>query len=221
MGRARVVSPPPQDYIPEPLVAQPIEVEIEEVIIQDWIDGNLEEELEETESNEPSPEELEKERIAQQKHEEILRQREHDKKEARRQARLLKKDAKQDPKLLAEIEALRRSNEELARDKEAAEKAREETIVAMRNKVTEQRGNQLNIVKQRTPSVWSRVKAFFRRRRIDLATVAKSNYEVAIIQRARVAVPKMLDDIEKMHEQLTILEELIAKYVEREKIKDR
>lgn len=218
MGRVRVVSPPPQDYIPEPLVAQPIEVEIEEVIIQDWIDGNLEEE---TESNEPSPEELEKERIAQQKHEEILRQREHDKKEARRQARLLNKDAKQDPKLLAEIEALRRSNEDLARDKEAAEKAREETIVAMRNKVTEQRGNQLNIVKQRTPSVWSRVKAFFRRRRIDLATVAKSNYEVAIIQRARVAVPKMLDDIEKMHEQLTILEELIAKYVEREKIKDR
>ena len=221
MGRARVVSPPPQDYIPEPLVTQPIGVEIEEVIIQDWIDGNLEEEIEETESDGPSPEELEKERIAQEKYEEIQRQREHTEKEAKRQERLQKKQAKKDPKLLAEIEALRRSNEELARDKEAAEKAREETIVAMRNKVTEQRGNQLNMVKQRAPSVWSRMKAFFRRRRIDLATVAKSNYEVAIIQRARVAVPKMLDDIEKMHEQLTILEELIAKYVEREKIKDR
>ena len=47
------------------------------------------------------------------------------------------------------------------------------------------------------------------------------NYETAILQRARIAVPKMLDDLEKMHEQLTILEELIAKYVERQKIKDR
>lgn len=221
MGRARVVSPPPQDYIPEPLVAQPIEVEIEEVIIQDWIDGNLEEEIEETESNEPSPEELEKERIAQEKYEEIQKQREHAKKEAKRQERLQKKAAKKDPELLAEVEALRAANDKLTRDKEAAERAREETIVAMRNKATEQRGNQLNMVKQRTPSLWSKVKSFFRRRRIDLATVAKSNYEVAIIQRARVAVPKMLDDIEKMHEQLTILEELIAKYVEREKIKDR
>jgi hypothetical protein len=181
----------------------------------------MEEETVEVETIEPSPEELDKERIAQQKHEEIQQRRELDKKESDRQARLLKRAAKKDPKLLAEVEALRLANEQLTIDKEAAEKAREETIVAMRNKVTEQRGNQLNMVKQRTPSLWSRVKAFFRRRRIDLATVAKSNYEVAIIQRARVAVPKMLDDIEKMHEQLTILEELIAKYVEREKIKDR
>lgn len=219
MARARVVAPPPQDYIPESLVSLPPPPEIVEE--QTWVDGNMEEEIEETESNEPSPEELEKERIAQQKHEEIQQRRELDKKESDRQARLLKRAAKKDPKLLAEVEALRLANEQLTIDKEAAEKAREETIVAMRNKVTEQRGNQLNMVKQRAPSLWSKVKSFFRRRRIDLATVAKSNYEVAIIQRARVAVPKMLDDIEKMHEQLTILEELIAKYVEREKIKDR
>jgi hypothetical protein len=30
MGRARVVAPPPQDYIPEPLVAPVIEIELEE-----------------------------------------------------------------------------------------------------------------------------------------------------------------------------------------------
>lgn len=169
---------------------------------------------------ESSPEELERERIAQEKHEEIIRQKAAAEKEAKRQARLAKRAAKKDPELLAEVEALRQANEQLAKDKEAAEKAREETILAMRNKATEERGNQLNIVKQRKPSLWNRFKDFFRRRRIELATVGIKNYETAILQRARIAVPKMLDDLEKMHEQLTILEELIAKYVERQKIKD-
>lgn len=220
MGRAKIVAPPPKDYVPEPLVAEPVEIQIEETVINEWTEGTM---VEETvvEEPTPSPEELERERIAQEKYLDIQRQKENAEKEAKRQARLQKKAAKKDPELAAEVEALRAANEQLAREKEAAEKAREETILAMRNKATEERGNQLNLVTQRQPSLWSRIKAFFRRRRIEMATVAKSNYEVAIIQRARVAVPKMLDDIERMHEQLTILEELIAKYVERQKIKDR
>ena len=43
MARARVVAPPPQDYIPEPLVAPPPPPEI--VVEQEWIDGNMEEEV--------------------------------------------------------------------------------------------------------------------------------------------------------------------------------
>lgn len=217
MGKARVVAPPPKDYVPEPLVAPPIEEIVEEVVVDSWKESNL---IEETIEEGPSEEELEKERIAQEKHEELLRQKELAEKEAKRQARAVKRVAKKDPELLAEVESLRQANEQLTREKEAAEKAREETILAMRNKATEQKGNQLNIVKQRQPSMWSRFKDFFRRRRIELATVGIKNYETAILQRARIAVPKMLDDLEKMHEQLTILEELIAKYVERQKIKD-
>lgn len=218
MGRARVVAPPPKDYVPEPLVAPPIEDPVEENIHHEMSETSIQ--ISDT-VEEPSPEELERERIAQEKFEEIQRQKELAEKEAKRQARLAKRAAKKDPELLAEVEALRQANEQLARDKEAAEKAREETILAMRNKATEERGNQLNMVKQRSPSLWSRLKAFFRRRRIEIATVGIKNYETAILQRARIAVPKMLDDLEKMHEQLTILEELIAKYVERQKIKDR
>ena len=69
MGKARVVSPPPKDFIPEPLVS-PLPEILEE---QEWLDGNLEEEITETEQNEPSSEELEKEKIAQEKYEELQR----------------------------------------------------------------------------------------------------------------------------------------------------
>lgn len=220
MGRARIVAPPPKDYIPEPLVSPTGDSPIEPEVI--WKESNFVEEIEQqTVEKVPSQEEIDKDRIAQEKHEELQRQKQLAEKEAKRQARLTTKNTKKDAELLAEVEALRQANEKLARDKEAAEKAREETILAMRNKATEERGNQLNMVKQRSPSLWSRLKAFFRRRRIEIATVGIKNYETAILQRARIAVPKMLDDLEKMHEQLTILEELIAKYVERQKIKDR
>jgi UTP:GlnB (protein PII) uridylyltransferase len=221
MGRARVVAPPPKDYTPEPLVAEPVE----EVIAQEWLDSNLQEQLEEVvvpeEPQGPSEEELEKERIAQEKYEELQRQKAAADEEAKKREKLEKKAAKKNPELLAEIEALRVANERLLREKEAAEKAREQQIIAARNKATEERGNQLNLVKQRKPSLWSRINAFLRRRRIQVATVGIKNYETAIIQRAKFAVPKMLDDLEKMHEQLTILEELVNKYVEREKFKDQ
>jgi hypothetical protein len=194
MGRARVVTPPPQDYIPEPLVS-PLPSP-EEVVEEEWIEGNLEEA-----SIEPSQEELEKDRIAQDKHEDLQRQK-----------------AEQESIVSAELQSLREENEKLTREKEAAERAREDQIVTMRQKATDQRGSQLNMVEARKPSLLSRLKDFLRRRRIQLATIPRANYEQAIIHQASVAVPKMLDEIEKMHESLTILEELLAKHNERQKI---
>jgi hypothetical protein len=197
MARARVVAPPPQDFIPEPLVSPPPPPE--EVVVEEWIEGNLQEEIV---SNEPSQEELEKERIAQEKHEELQRLR-----------------AEEETRISAELQSLREENEKLTREKEAAERAREDQIVKMRQKATDQKGSQLNMVEARKPSLLSRLKDFLRRRRIQLATVPRANYEQAIIHQASVAVPKMLDEIEKMHESLTILEELLTKHNERQRIK--
>lgn len=199
MGRARVVAPPPKDYIPEPLVSTPPPPE--EIVSEQWIEGNLEEEIVEVENNRPSPEELEKERIAQEKYEELQR---------------LK--AEEESRLSLELKLIREENETLKREKEAAEKAREDQIVKMRQQATDQKSSQLNMVEARKPSLLSRIKDFLRRRRIQLATIPRANYEQAIIHQATVAVPKMLDEIEKMHESLTILEELLAKHNERQKI---
>ena len=196
MARARIVAPPPQDYIPEPLVAPPPPPE--EVVAEEWIEGNLQEEIV---SNEPSAEELEKERIAQEKYEELQR-----------------KKAEEESRLSAELQILREENQKLTHEKEAAERAREDQIVKVRQKATDQKGSQLNMVEARKPSLLSRLKDFLRRRRIKLATVPRANYEQAIIHQASVAVPKMLDEIEKMHESLTILEELLSKHNERQKI---
>jgi hypothetical protein len=202
MGRARVVAPPPEDYKPEPLISSPPLPD--EAGVEEWIDGNFQEEVVEIESNEPSPDELEKERIAQEKHEELLQ-----------------KKADNKSMISAELQSLRQENEKLVREKEAAERARDDQIVKMRQKATDQKGSQLNMVVARKPSLLSKIKEFFRRRRIQLATIPRANYEQAIINQASVAVPKMLDEIEKMHESLTILEELLTKHKERQKIKDR
>lgn len=268
--RVKVVAPPPKDYVPEPLVAPPVEIIVEEQqSVDTWLDGNLSEMLEEIAAVEPSEEELEKERIAQQRYEEIQQKKkeeaelqakiEEEKRlaleEAEKTKRLLeeekdrlaaiahdqlkkkkeeelaaasreklakkdKKESKISAELAAELEELRKQNEELTRQKEAAEKAREEQILKARQQATEQRGSQLNMVQARKPSIKSRIKDFLKRRRIQIATVPRGNYEKAIINQAAVAVPKMLDDIEKMHERLTILEELLIKHRERQKIKD-
>jgi len=197
MGKARVVSQPPKDYIPEPLV-------FVEVVLEELPDELLQEEIVEVEDIEPSQEELEKDRIAQEKHEELQQ-----------------KKVEQESIVSAELQRLREENQKLTREKEAAEKAREDQIVKMRQQATDQKGSQLNMVEARKPSLLSRIKTFFRRRRIQLATVPRANYEQAIINQAAVAVPKMLDEIEKMHESLTILEELLAKNKERQRIKQK
>lgn len=241
MGRARVVAPPPEDYTPEPLVSLPPEPV--EVVAEEWIDGNFQEEIIEVEINEPSQEELDREKIAQEKHEELQRQKLAIVEETRVAEETIAR-AKEiienppvkietvvetvietvhvtDPKLVEELQVLKAANEKLAVEKEAAEKAREDQIVKMRQQATDKQVSQLNIVQARKPSLLSKVKDFLRRRRIKLATVSRTNYEQAIINQASVAVPKMLDEIEKMHESLTILEELLAKNKERQKIKDR
>jgi hypothetical protein len=196
MGKARVVAPPPEDHIPEPLAPPPTPPE--EVVAEEWIEGNFQEE---TVINEPSPEELEKERIAQEKYEELQR-----------------KKAEEESRISAEMQSLREENQRLTREKEAAERAKEEQIVKMRQQATDQRNNQHMIQLNMTPkipSLISKIKTLFRNRRIKSATnVGIKNYETAILERARIAVPKLLDDIEKMHEQLTILEDLLTKYSE-------
>ena len=189
------MAPPPEDYVPEPLVAPPSENVVEESTDDSWTDGSLSEEI-----VEPTPEEIERDRIAQEKYEELQRRKKEEEEKAE--------------ELNASIEKLRRENEELTRQKNAAEKAREEKILAARNKATQSGVHQMNLVKQRKPSLLSRLKQFLRERRVKVATVGIKNYETAILERARIAVPKMLDDIEKMHEQLTILEELLVKYSE-------
>jgi hypothetical protein len=241
MGRARVVAPPPEDYTPEPLVSLPPEPV--EVVAEEWIDGNFQEEIIEVEINEPSQEELDREKIAQEKHEELQRQKLFTEEESRVAAEIVAK-AKEilenppvkietvvetvietvhvtDPKLVEELQAIKEANEKLTREKDAAEKAREDQIVKARQQATDKQVTQLNMVEARKPTLLSKVKDFFRRRRIKLATVSQANYEQAIIYQASVAVPKMLDEIEKMHESLTILEELLAKNKERQKIKVR
>jgi len=238
MARARVVAPPPQDYIPEPLVSAPPPPE--EVVVEEWIDGNFQEEIIEVEINEPSQEELDRERIAQEKHEEIQRQKLATDEESKVAAETIAK-AKEilenppvviekvietvvetvhvtDPTLVEELQILKKENEKLARENTAAAKAKEEQILKARQQATEQRSNQqmvqLNMTPKK-PSLISKIKTLFRNRRIKSATnVGIKNYETAILERARIAVPKLLDDIEKMHEQLTILEDLLTKYSE-------
>lgn len=239
MARARVVAPPPKDYIPEPLVAPPPPPEIVEE--QEWIEGNMEEEIIEVELNEPSQEELDREKIAQEKHEELQRQKLAVEEESKVAAETIAK-AKEivenppvkietvietivetvhvtDPKLVEELDLLRAANEKLVRENEAAAKAKEEQILKVRKQATDQKSSQLNMVEARKPSLVSKIKSFLKRRRIKSATnPLHTNYEFAIIQQASVAVPKMLDDMEKMHENLVILEELLVKYKERQKI---
>lgn len=299
MGRVRVVAPPPVDFVPVPLeltghTEQPvIEDAAIEVVLEEpasvWIEGDMRDESEIV-VDEPSPEELEKERIAKEQHEAILRKKEEERikteEEAKRIIKLekdkqrianlaTKKTTKEKEKsaklfedlqqvitekrelentiaklwskieelekkpvpvsqeqtdnteLLKQLDALTAENARLASEKEAAEKARDQQIVAMRQKATETRGNvqQLNLVKNRKPKLWDRFKTFvktkLRERRIKEATVGIKNYDIAIIQRARTAVPKILDDMENIHEQLSILEELIQKHVELDKAKGR
>jgi hypothetical protein len=235
MARARVVAPPPQDYIPEPLVSAPPPPE--EVVAEEWIDGNFQEEI----IIEPSQEELDREKIAQEKHEELQRQKLTVVEESKIAAETIAK-AKEilenppvviekvietvietvhvtDPKLVEELQILKEANEKLTKENDAAVRAKEEQIVKARQQATDQKGSQLNMVEARKPSLLSKIKDFLRRRRIKLATVPRANYEQAIINQAMVAVPKMLDTIETMHESLTVLEELLAKHKEREKIK--
>ena len=294
MGRARVVAPPPEDFVPVPLeltghTEQPVVEDVTIEVASVWIEGDMRDESE-IAVDEPSPEELEKERIAKEQHVAILRKKEEDRIKAEEEAQRViklekdkqrianlaaKKTAKEKAKsaklsedlqqvitenrelentiaelwskietlekrpapvsqeqtgnteLLKQLDALTSENARLTREKEAAEKARDQQIVAMRQKAKETRGNvqQLKLVKNRKPKLWDRIKTFvktkLRERRIKGATVGIKNYDIAIIQRARMAVPKILDDMENIHEQLSILEELIKKHVELDKAKGR
>lgn len=251
--KVKVVAPPPDNYIPEPLVALPTET-IEEVADE----PRLEDLPEEIVQSEPSPEEIEKDRIAKERHEEIQRKKqeeidrreilenemkiaiqdaqslakerdelERSKKELEEENIRLQRAVEESIKKVdsqsqfnEEIETLRRQNEELTRQKEDAIKSKEDQILKMRKQATQQRVNQLNILEERKPTLRSKIKEFFKKRRIKRATniLEKSTYEHAIIQHVSSVTPKMLDNIEEMHERLTILEELLIKLKERDNI---
>ena len=194
MGRARVVAPPPQDHIPEPLVSAPPPPE--EVVAEE------EESKVAAETIAKAKEILENPPIVIEKVIETVIETVH----------------VTDPKLVEELQILKEENKKLARENDAAVRAKEEQILKVRQQATEQRSNQhivqLNMT-PKIPSLISKIKTVFRNRRIKSATnVGIKNYETAILERARIAVPKLLDDIEKMHEQLTILEDLLTKYSE-------
>lgn len=289
MGRAKIVVPPPVDFVPVPLehtghlevssVEEPVVEEVTETEeVSTWVSGDMREEEDIPEEEYINEEELERERIAQEKHQEILRQRteaeiaakeeaeknaiilqraqeildnppviteyvvdpdiaiklknqfiteqqtlvethEKELEELRTKIETLEKTNPSNTNLLAQISQLKTDNERLAKEKEAAEKAREQQILSMRQKASETRGQnvQMNLVKDRRPSLFNRLKnygkEFLKKRRMEKAiTVTVAGYETAIIHRVKIAVPKMLDDMEKMHEQLSILETLVEKY---------
>lgn len=129
-----------------------------------------------------------------------------------------RKKVDQEFRISVELQGLREENERLTRENEAAARSKEEQILKVRQQATEQRSNQhmiqLNMA-PKIPTLINKIKTLFRKRRIKSATnVGIKNYETAILERARIAVPKMLDDMENMHEQLTILEDLLTKYSE-------
>ena len=79
-------------------------------------------------------------------------------------------------KRLDVVVQLTADNERLTKEKEAAERAREQQILAMRQKASETRGQnvQMNLVKDRRPSLLDRIKIsikeYLKKRRIDKAT---------------------------------------------------
>lgn len=280
MGRARVVSPPPVNYEPEPLVSPPappaeeatgVDAEqVSETSIQisdsqpvesfSWKDGSMLEEQEALESAKLTEEEAERERerIAKEKHDELLRRKEEEQKAALElQAKIVKAEEilknppvkiekvveyvhLPDPKLLAEmdllrvevknlkenqtpakanqillkqLEDLRKENAILKQRNEESDKQKQEAILKARKQTTEQKKIQLNLVKQEKPSIKARIKDWWKKRKQIKATEVKSgDYQLAIMQRAIVGIPKILDDMEKIHDELTILEMLLKKH---------
>lgn len=239
MAKAKIVRAPPSDHIPEPLVAPIVPAEVineESVSVEStWEDGNYAEEI----IVEPSPEEIEQERKAQEIYEKLQLNKLNNKIKAKKAEEILAEAKRiienppvvietvvetvvetvhiQDPETLKELKILREENLQLQRINEAAEKIKEEKILTARKEMTERKGNQLNIVKQRKPSLVSKVKEYLRQRRISKATIPAKNYEVALISRSKTAIPKILDEIEKIHEELVILEELLSQYLSQKK----
>jgi len=110
-----------------------------------------------------------------------------------------------------------------------AENAKQEALVAFRK---EQSGRKITAPTAPTktqismiqlngkPSLWKKFNAFIRRKKIELSTIPITNYEQAVLNRAIYDVPKMLDSVEKVYDQMLVMEELIIKLKDRKKIED-
>ena len=265
MGRARVVSPPPENYIPEPLVSAP---EVEESTVEEveeevenettWTDGSMLEEQAALEAARLAEEERERiakeqyEILQQKKAEDALREQERERMLAEAEEILKNPPVKvvntiehvyvPDPNLVAEVERLKKECEELRvnhanqtpakanqvllkqleqltaenaqlkKRSEDLEKVKTESILKARQQTTDQKKIQLNLIKQEKPSIKSRLKDWWKKRKQLKATEVKSgDYQHAIMQRAIYGIPRILDDMEKIHDELTILEMLLKK----------
>lgn len=94
--------------------------------------------------------------------------------------------------------------------------AREEALLIFRQEQSNKRETQVRAAQdlkvqniKMKSTWWSSFVSFIKRKKVELSMAGITNYEAAVIVRTKFAIPKMLDDIERMHEQLAILEEMI------------
>jgi hypothetical protein len=106
---------------------------------------------------------------------------------------------------------------ELKETKAKIQVAREEALLIFREEQSRKKETQIRAAQdlkiqniKSSSTWWSNFVAFVKRKKIELSMAGITNYEAAVIVRTKFAIPKMLDDIERMHEQLAILEEMIA-----------
>jgi hypothetical protein len=217
MGKVRVVTPPPENYEPEALYVAP-----EDRIIQvPEIEPLPEETLHLDGVNVISNEEI---NIAEQKRiEELTAQ----VSELEKRAENAEKEVFSNARVYADkIDQLTAQVSELEK---RAENAKQEALVAFRK---EQSGRKITAPTAPTktqismiqlngkPSLWKKFNAFIRRKKIELSTIPITNYEQAVLNRAIYDVPKMLDSVEKVYDQMLVMEELIIKLKDRKKIED-
>ena len=127
------------------------------------------------------------------------------------ESRLRAKLAEENKKVVAELtQKIIELNQQLITAKEDAlvQFREEQTLKKIKEQVSANI-TEIHEIKS-LPTWYSNLIAFFKRKKIELTMKTITNMDAAIIVRAKYAIPRMLDDIEKIHEQLSILEEMIS-----------
>lgn len=127
------------------------------------------------------------------------------------ESRLRAKLAEENKKVVAELtQKIIELNQQLITAKEDAlvQFREEQTLKKIKEQVSANI-TEIHEIKS-LPTWYSNLIAFFKRKKIELTMKTITNMDAAIIVRAKYAIPKMLDDIEKIHAQLSILEEMIS-----------
>jgi len=127
------------------------------------------------------------------------------------ESRLRAKLAEENKKVVAELtQKIIELNQQLITAKEDAlvQFREEQTLKKIKEQVSANI-TEIHEIKS-SPTWYSNLITFFKRKKIELTMKTITNMDAAIIVRAKYAIPRMLDDIEKIHEQLSILEEMIS-----------